>query len=124
MSGRSWTLTHTGERAWTLNTERRWSPFERARRTSSWRQAFAVLSAVRGIPQLDRIRVTAWPMLASRRGLCDTGAVFPSVKAAVDGLRDAGVVEDDGPDRVVELTMRAPVVGDVDGLVVVVEELD
>ena len=40
--------------------------------------------------------------------LPDAGAVFPTVKAAIDGLVDAGGVPDDSPDWITALTLRAP----------------
>ena len=45
------------------------------------------------------------------------------VKAVIDGLVDARVLDDDGPDIVRELVFTGPEFGDVDGLLVVVEEL-
>ena len=68
-------------------------------------------------------RVVAWPMHRDGRSPQDAGACLPSVKAVVDGCVDAGVLTGDGPDAVVSVTLRAPVVVGVDGLRVRIVEL-
>lgn len=60
------------------------------------------------IPGMDVITVTATPHVADRRTQ-DLGACFPAVKAAVDGLVDAGLIPDDTPAHLTEITFR-PVV--------------
>ncbi len=57
-----------------------------------------------------------------QRSQQDVGACFPAAKAAIDGLVGAGVIPDDTPDHVITLTFRAPVVGQGDGLELVVSE--
>lgn len=123
MTGRSWTLTFTGSRPWTVNGERKLSHFERAALVSEWRKAFAWLARERRIPALAAVRVRAHPLVANRRSLQDVGGCLPAVKAAVDGLVDAGVLADDGPAFLRELVFTGPVLGEVDGLVLVVEEV-
>lgn len=44
-----------------------------------------------------------------RRPLADTGNHYPAVKAVIDGLTDAGVIYDDGPDWISQITLKAPV---------------
>ena len=107
------------QRPWTTNFERGKNRWERARLTKEWRTAFAWLAAEQHVPRLAWCHVVAEPWLANRRGLQDTGACHPAVKAAVDGLIDAGVIADDTPDIVREITYRAPQIGR-DGLVLVV----
>ena len=46
----------------------------------------------------------------------DVAACYPTVKAAIDGLVDAGVVPDDGPFNVTRITFRAPQVAQREGL--------
>jgi crossover junction endodeoxyribonuclease RusA len=96
---------------------------ERAALVAEWRQAFKILAREAGIPSLDRIAVTAMPMRANRRSRPDVAACFPAVKAAIDGLVDAGVVKDDTPDHVTEIRFTAPAMGSHDALVLVVEAL-
>jgi hypothetical protein len=61
-------------------------------------------------------------LVSNRRSPQDVGGCLPAVKAAVDGLVDAGVMSDDGPDQVRELVFTGAVLGDLDGLMVIVEE--
>ena len=50
------------------------------------------------------------------RSMPDVAACYPAVKAAIDGLVDAGVVPDDGPFNVMRITFRAPEIANRDGL--------
>lgn len=43
-----------------------------------------------------------------RKPLADTGNAYGSVKAAIDGLVDAGVLPGDGPNVIMRLCMNAP----------------
>ena len=56
--------------------------------------------------------------------MADTGGHFPVAKSCIDGLIDAGVIEDDGPEVVTSLTFKAPYVyGGVDKAVMIVKDL-
>lgn len=99
------------ERPWTTNAERSGNRWERAKLTKQWRTAFALLASELKPPHLSWCNVTVEPWLATRRGVQDTGACHPAVKAAVDGLVDAGVIDDDTPDIVRSITFRAPRIG-------------
>ena len=88
-AGTTWRLEHRA-RPWTANAERRMHPHERADLVGQWRHAFAILARAAHVPHLDRVVVTAMPVLRNRRSRPDTGACFPAVKAAVDGLVDPG----------------------------------
>ena len=95
----------------------------RAALVREWREAFKVLALEAGIPSFDRIAVTAMPIRTDRRSRPDVAACYPAAKAAVDGLVDAGVVENDTPDHVTEIRFTAPAMGSHDALVLVVEAL-
>lgn len=120
---RRYALRFVGERCLNTNAERKVSRFARAEHVKRWRHAFATLAREQRIPALGRVSVTATPLVKSRRSLPDAGAAMPSVKAGVDGLVDAGVLADDSPAYVASVCLRAPVVGDVDGLLIEVEEV-
>jgi hypothetical protein len=96
---------------------------ERAALVREWRTAFAMLAREAHIPALGRISVTAMPIRANRRSRPDVAACYPAVKAAIDGLVDAGVVVNDDPDHVVEIRFSPPAMGSHDALVLVVEAL-
>ena len=112
---RTFTLTYE-QRPWTLNVERQGNRWKRAALVKQWRGAFAELAIEAGIPAMQAIDVTAQPFLRNRAHMPDTGACIGAVKAAIDGLVDAGVIPDDGPDIVTELTFLAPQVTGVDAL--------
>jgi crossover junction endodeoxyribonuclease RusA len=78
----------------TTNAERRGNRWGRADHVKEWRQAFAWLAKAHRIPPMQWVDVTAQPHQARGR-LQDTAACNPSVKAAIDGLVDAGIVPDD-----------------------------
>lgn len=106
------------QRPWTLNVERQGNRWKRADLVREWRKAFAVLAKAEKIPQLERVFVLASPEVATRRSIPDTGACIGAAKAAIDGLVDAGVLDGDGPDRVLLLAFSAPIVTGRDALVV------
>jgi len=80
------------EKPVTTNRERAGNRWQRADSTKHWR-AMAKEAAAH-IPPMRAINVTAQPF--QKRGrLQDTAACNPSVKAAIDGIVDAGVIPDD-----------------------------
>jgi hypothetical protein len=99
------------ERPWTTNAERAGNRWDRAKKTKEWRNAFAWLALEQKIPPLKWCDITAEPWLKDRRGMQDTAACNPAVKAAIDGLIDANVIIDDGPHIVKTITFHAPQVG-------------
>lgn len=110
------------ERPWTSNTERRWHHHQRAEAVRRWRAAFALLAREARLGHLDVVHVTVTPFLASRRGMQDVAGCFPAAKAAIDGLVDAGVLDDDTPEHLRSLMFLGPVTGHGDALELVVTE--
>lgn len=92
---------------WSMNTERNGSWHVRHSLVREWRQAFGVLARQRGIPPLQRAHIVAQPCGVRQ----DPGNCFPAVKAAVDGLLDAGVLPDDNGKHVASLTFLPPIPG-------------
>lgn len=109
------------KRPWTINGERAGGKWKGIALTKEWRTAFAWLALEQRIPLLGCVTVTARPELKNRGHMPDTGACMGAVKAAIDGLVDAGVLEDDGPDQVAALTFCAPVVTGKDALTIHIE---
>ena len=67
----------------------------------------------------EPVTIVAVPYHKDLRTPQDTGACWPAVKAAVDGLVDAGIVVDDSGEHVAEIRMLAPVRNaGVDGLMI------
>lgn len=103
---REWELEIHG-RPHTLNVERSGHWRTHRQRTRATRDTVAILARAQKIPSLDRVAIDATPILRDRRTQ-DVGACFPTAKAAIDGLVDAGVLPDDTPLYVVRLTFHAP----------------
>lgn len=106
----------------TVNAFRNLHHYRKAALTAEWRFAFATLAREARIPPLGAIRVVVDHELRNRRSMPDTGACMTAVKAAIDGLVDAGVILNDGPAEVLLLSFRAPVVTGVDALVLTIIE--
>lgn len=100
------------DRPWTVNAERRLHPMQRHVLVKRWREAFYLLALEAHAPRgLIEVSIIATPYLENRRGIQDVGAAFPAAKAAVDGLVDAGVMDDDDPSIMKFLGFRVPVFG-------------
>lgn len=94
-----------------------------ARETARWRLASFEAARNFHLPTLDKVRITACPWLKGKRSQ-DVGACMRAVKAAVDGLQDAGVLVDDTPEHVLSLSFLPPALdAEVDELVLTIEEV-
>lgn len=94
-------------RPWTTNAERAGNRWERATLTKSWRSAFELLAKSEKIPPMAWVSVTVEPHQKGGR-LQDVGACNPAVKAAIDGIVDAGVLPDDSSQYVRSLIFLPP----------------
>lgn len=108
-------------RAFTVNASHGMHTQARAKLIKQWRTAAFIAARQAGIPPLGPTRVTAWELRATRRSLPDVGACYETVKAAVDGIRDALVWPDDTPAWVPEIVLCAPIVAGRDALVIRLE---
>lgn len=120
---RTWTLRHDGERPTTMNDYRKMHHHVWRRIDSSTRSTFAWLAKKERIPALERITVVVQPLHANARSPQDVAACAPAAKAAIDGLVDAGVIPDDGPNFVVSVLFLQPHVAGVDGMQLTIAEL-
>jgi crossover junction endodeoxyribonuclease RusA len=100
------------------NGREHWS--KRANGTSTIRMVARNLS--RDIPRLEKVKIRAIYYAANNRRR-DTGNLYPSFKAAIDGLVDAGVLKDDSDRYVVSLEMMRGE-GIVTGGQLVIEVID
>jgi crossover junction endodeoxyribonuclease RusA len=93
-------LTLTIPDAWwmTSNDRRHWA--DKARRTRNIRHMTAVLARARRIPRYEVVQITALIQYPTG-GRADPGNASPTVKAAIDGLVDAGVVPADDHTHVI-----------------------
>jgi hypothetical protein len=114
--GRSWTLTHDGERPLTINALVNMHRMRWAEHTDAIRQTWGWLARQARIPKLQRARFDVTPLHANNRSPQDPAACAPEAKAAIDGLVDAGVLPDDNGRHVVAIEFNPPRVAGVDGL--------
>lgn len=122
--GRRWRLVMDG-RPTTLNAERKGSRWERSADVAAWRRGFTVLAKQAKVPKLLAVSIETRPLFRNAASMQDVAACHPAVKAAIDGIRDAGVVPDDTPEHVTAITYKRPLVDRsrrVDGLEVVIHE--
>ena len=122
--GREWELEYEIGKIPMTNAER--SGHWRAHReqTKEWRGVFHLLALEKKIPTLSAIEVEVWHERKDRRATPDCGAAAPAAKAGVDGLVDAGVIPDDGPEFFRRLIFNAPEVTGRSADRLVVRELD
>lgn len=111
-------------RAWTLNKERSSHPFVHRKYTAAWRKAFADLAEadVAAGNRITLALVIVRPE-CDRPPLPDTAACVGAVKAAIDGLVDAGLLPEDGPKVVRRVIFEAPRRTGRDALTVSVRQL-
>lgn len=114
-------LEIVGRRPTTLNQERKVNRWQaRATDTKWWRSEFCAAAVEGEVPWMERIHVSVYPLHKNGRSPQDCGACFPAAKAAIDGLIDAGIIDNDTPNIVVQIDFHAPVVDGEDGLRLVV----
>jgi hypothetical protein len=95
------------QRPWTINEERTKHRFEIAKRTKEWRSAFHLLALAKNLPTMTNCIITATPYQLKGR-MQDVAACVPAVKAAIDGLVDAGVMLDDAPTHLKAIVFAQP----------------
>lgn len=91
-----------------LNAERNrhWSArasHVRAIRESAFYEAKMMMPRVRGV-LFERVTIEVQPYVKDRRYRTDVGNIYPTFKAALDGLVDARVIEDDSDEFVRAIT--------------------
>lgn len=113
------------EPAWTLNAERSWHWSKRASRTKSTREKFYWLAKIEQVPKLNYVSIDIIPLVKSGAGtIADPGSHFPSAKAAIDGIVDAGVIPDDNGKYIQKISFWSPQPNESVGLRVVITERD
>lgn len=108
------TVTHAGQlvvsgRPISLNAERGGHWRQRHTATAAWREQAAMLARQHLTPIAPLalpIIIEAFPVQKGR--LPDAGNSYPTVKAIVDGIVDAGIISDDDPENVASIVLQAP----------------
>ncbi|OPC79959.1 hypothetical protein B4N89_02455 [Embleya scabrispora] len=88
-----------------MNSNERPHPRVRALRTKALREAAREMAMLADLPHLNRAHIYCH-LRATNRARRDPGNWYPSAKACVDGLVDAGVLDDDDHTRVIGPDMR------------------
>ena len=86
-----------------LNSNQRLHRLVHAKRTAAWRAAG---KAAAEVPFDVPVRIVC-TVHKTRAGRWDAGNLYPTAKAIVDGLVDAGVIPDDSNEYVIGPDMRA-----------------
>ena len=109
MSTRRAIFIEAGEQPLRVNEVRR-SRYKEAAETKRWRTAAYLTCIDHQEEPVARypVAITITPFLSTRRAQ-DVGASFVAAKGAVDGLVDGGVLVDDDPKHVIQITHRAPI---------------
>lgn len=121
---RTWTIEYWYGRPLTLNAVASMHRQQWATHTRELRGEWARLAAMHSVPRVERCRITGTPLHANRRSPQDPGACAPAVKAAIDGLVDAGVLADDNGNHVAEIRFLPPDICGHDGLRLDIQEKD
>jgi len=104
MSARTWTVTIPAPTRW-LNSNDRRSARRNAPDIKEWRDAARQYARAARLPKLGACRITATVSMAVKR-MRDTPNYYPTIKAAIDGLKDAEVFDDDNDGHVYSLTIE------------------
>lgn len=89
-----WCLIHY-ELPWTANQARVMNRYKLAQNTKNWREAYWALAKQAKVPKMKSAEIHYVSLL--KRMSRDLVSEAPSAKAALDGIVDAGVLEDDRP---------------------------
>jgi crossover junction endodeoxyribonuclease RusA len=118
----TFTLTHAA-RPMTVNAARRVHHHTRAAHDREWRGVFHLLALEAKVPHMAAITVTVDQELRNRAHVPDVCfGCAPSVKASIDGLVDAGVIDDDDPEHLWSLTFNRPTVTGRDAVTLTIKE--
>lgn len=90
-----------------------WAPYNN--KIEDYKNTFAWLAKIQKVPAMDAIDIIVRDTYSGTKPR-DTSACAPAVKAAVDGLVMFGVVPDDSPKYVRNITYAPPVRGKTDSL--------
>ena len=98
------------DRPLTQNIQHRLSRYQYREKTRQWRNAAAKLWAEANTEDLRLCgcTITATPRYVNRQNTPDTANTYPSVKAAIDGAIDAGILKDDNAKYVETIIQHAP----------------
>lgn len=120
-----WVLRQEGHRPLTVNKIAQQHRMAWAKQTARIRHDWQAIARqhVPPIPRLRAVSITVTPLHKDRRSPQDVSACSPEAKAAIDGLVDYGMFEDDRAEFVHSITFLPPVVCGVDGMEIEITEV-
>lgn len=105
MSADAYTIVIPAPASWKNSNHRKHHMVD-ARLTKAWREAGASWARAAGLPRIEEpVHITATIHMTTARKY-DPNNYWPTVKAACDGLQDAGVLIDDDSEHVIGPDMR------------------
>jgi hypothetical protein len=110
-------------RPFTMNKERTWHYYTRAQEVKAVRERFAWLALSKNIPKLEYVSIDIVPLVVNLKQSADPAAVYPTAKAAIDGLVDANILDDDNDKYIESITFWKSVQWKNDGLRLVITDL-
>lgn len=119
----TYTLRSEGRRPLTVNEVAKMHRFAWAARTAEDRSIWWAIANDAKVPRLECVEITVTPLHKNRSAPQDVAACAPEAKAAIDGLRDAGVLADDTADIVRRIIFHPPQVCGVNGLELTITEV-
>tara|TARA_R110002020_G_scaffold246713_1_gene460579 strand:+ start:2279 stop:2686 length:408 start_codon:yes stop_codon:yes gene_type:complete len=122
MVPRRWTIDDN-EKPFTMNKERTWHYYTRAQHVKAVRERFAWLALSEKIPKLEYVCIDIVPLVTNIKQTADPAAHYPTAKAAIDGLVDANILDDDNDKHIESITFWKSVKWKHDGLRLVITEL-
>jgi hypothetical protein len=120
---RSWEIECVGARPLTINAVSAMHRMQWAQRTREIRRSWWALTKAAKVPHIGRAWFEIVPLHANLRTPQDPGACAAEAKAAIDGIVDAGVLEDDCAPYVTRITFHPPDVCGVDGMRIRIHEV-
>lgn len=124
MSAGPWVVEWAGERPLTINKVADLNRFAWAKHTKSAREVWAGVAMVAHLPRgLARVAFVVTPLHRTAGSPQDVAACAPEAKAAIDGMRDYGLIADDKATIVPVIVFLAPDVCGKDGMRIEIHEL-
>lgn len=94
-----------------------------AGKTAKTRALWCDVIKTANVPHLEQVVITITPLHKDKRSPQDPAACAPEAKAAIDGLVDAGVLEDDNGKFLVAVVFLPPEITGSNGLRMTINEV-
>jgi crossover junction endodeoxyribonuclease RusA len=104
-----------------INSNQRYHRHQEAKMTKAWRETAAMRATQQRIPTFEgRVHIIAH-IYKPRGGRWDPNNLWPTIKAAIDGIVDAGVLLDDDHTHLIGPDMRNGGIGNPEIVLEIIE---